>query len=161
MAKFIIHKDVQLYTTHGVVPARDIFSEYEKGKLSKDLRIAGFFNREEYNSDIKYMEKLESSIGYYIHLFAVGLESTNMIVYPEQKFYTTEGIVIDITNMQQTSLLLSLNGATEATLGDEIDNIEEYYIIEFNKPLPSLYANNLIIFPVWEVEKDNPFFTSY
>ena len=81
-----------------------------------------------------------------------------MIVYPDQKFYTTEGKLVDITNMEQTMLLLSLNGATESNLGKELDSVEEFYIIEFIKPMPSLYVNNLIIFPIVEVEKDNPFF---
>ena len=52
-----MHKDVDLYTTHGVVPASVVFGEFEKGKLRSDFKVAGFFNREEYNSDIKSMEK--------------------------------------------------------------------------------------------------------
>lgn len=161
MAKFIVHGDLELYTTHGAVPMNVIYDTYNKKQLTSDFKIAGFFNREERCSEVKSIYKLTCDVGYKISVKAVGLTTTYMFVYPEQKFYTAKGEIVDVSNIKESCLLLSLNGELETTLLGEIERDEDFYIIEFKEPLPTIYVNNLIIFPVMEVEKDNPFFADY
>lgn len=166
MAKFIVSKDMELYTTYGAVRAEVVFEEFMKNKLNKNFKLAGFFNAAEVLSSVKSMEKIESEnviIGRYK---SIGVNPIIIKFFNEQRAMTAEGKFIEVASSNPGDLLLSLNGLLEVDyieiLNDENkENMHTFIIIETENALPTLYVNNLIVLPVLEVDVKNPFFEHY
>jgi len=166
VAKFIVSKDTEIYTSHGPTRTEVIFEEYQKGRITEDFKIAGFFNAGEVLSSIESMEELICSVGLVARFSAIGMQPVVMTFYPGQRAMTNEGSFVEVEKANPGDLMLSLNGLLEVEYIELFDDEEKeqqhtYYIIETTNALPTLYVNNLIIIPVMEVDVSNPFFEHY
>ena len=92
----------------------------------------------------------------------VGFQTTSLIFYPGQTFLDISGKVVTIDSVRPSDLLVSLNGMLNVDFVGElevVDDMQTYYIIEFNSPMETVYANNVVICPLEVGETENSFFT--
>lgn len=162
MAKFIMHEDIELYTTHGPLALKLIFDFFEKNQLSSDFKVAGFKDHRETVSSIKDMKMIYSTVGRIVKLSGMGLHDNDIIIYPKQKFMDIAGKSISVENAKSGDLFVSLNGMLQVEYVGEKDFDEPviFYLLDLeNKETDNLYGNNIIYLPIEDGDKANPFFT--
>jgi hypothetical protein len=161
--KFIVNSDIELYSSHGPLPAFQIYQAFIAKSLKPDFKLAGFGPQgKELSGTIKNIIELSCPTGYLMKVSGVGVQSNSLIFYPGQAFLDISGKVIPISNVRPSDLLVSLNGMLNVDFVSELeitDEMQTFYVIEFTSPMETIYANNLVIFPMEVGESKNSFFT--
>jgi hypothetical protein len=162
-SKFIVNSDIELYSTHGPLPAFKIFQAFCAKALARDFRLAGFGPQgKEISSTIKNIKEITCPVGYLMKVSGVGFQTASLIFYPGQTFLDISGKVVTIDSVRPADLLVSLNGMLNVDFVGElevVDDMQTYYVIEFNSPMETIYANNVVICPLEVGETENSFFT--
>jgi len=162
--KYIIHSDIELYSSHGPLRVNQIYEAFMTKNLARDFKIAGFGPQgKELTSAVLDIKEVTCPTGYVVRVTAQGLSiNDNLIFYPGQKFLDIVGKSVDIETVVPGDLLVSLNGMIRAEFVGELevqDDMQTFYIIEVNENMTTLYANNIVVFPIEEEAKTDSFFT--
>lgn len=161
--KYIIHSDVELYSIHGPIPVYKLFQAYSAKALPRDFKVAGFGGYgTEVSAAIKSMSEVECPTGISLRVGGAGLQDTQVIFYPGQTFVDIGGKPISTEILGPGDLLVSLNGMVNTEYVGEVsmeDDMQTFYIIELDTDIPTLYANNIVIYPFEDGESKNSFFT--
>jgi len=160
--KFIIHEDLELYTSHGPLIVKKIFEVFETNSLQDDFLVAGFKYNSEYASKITNMKMIYSNIGKIVKLTGQGIHDVDIIVYPNQKFMDIAGKTISVENAKPGDMFVSLNGMIQVEyIGEkEFEEARIFYIIEVeNEKMNNLFCNNVIFLCHEAGENNNSFFT--
>ncbi len=160
--KFIVNGSAELYSSHGPISASQIYQAFLSKKLTSDFKIAGFGPQgKELPGTIKNMIELTSQRGYLMKVSGVGIRSDFLIFYLGQTFLDASGIPISIDDIRPSDLLVALNGMLSVDFVNSLDledKTQIFYEIEFTSPMETIYANNLVIYPIEVGESKNPFF---
>lgn len=161
--KFIVSSDIELYSSHGPLPAFQIYQAFLAKSLTRDFKLAGFGPQgKELSGTIKNITELTCPTGYLLKVSGVGFQSNSLIFYPGQTFLDISGKVVTIDSVRPSDLLVSLNGMLNVDFVSELemaDEMQTFYVIEFTSPMETIYANNLVICPMEAGEPKNSFFT--
>jgi len=157
---FILHEDVDVFTSHGVLRINTLYDAFKSGQVHNDLKVAGFYNGEELQSSIIDIKEITMNEAYLIHLTADMVDSNDMIIYSKQTFVNDKDQVIEISNINKAGeLIISLNGMVTIESVSQLSGEFKFYVIEVDSVLPAIYGSKVILFSIKDGDKNNPFFT--
>ncbi len=147
--KFIVHEDNLLYTSHGPIIMKELYSIYIANKLDKNIVVAGLERQGEIRSKILSIEKIDAAVGISLRVSGVGLKPRDIIVYPNQFYsiYDTSFNPIKLEEVKVNDKLLTANGYLNVDyihINDE-ENIYTYYILELEEHMTSLLVDSIAL----------------
>ena len=157
---FVIHEDNELFSTHGAISCSDIYKAYNSPNgLADSFMVAGFYNHSECRSKIKSIEDIVTDNYYNVFMSASLMSGCTIKVYDKQIFMDQYGKPLTISDISKPGTqIVSLNGMLTVNHISKEDVKSTFYIVECEKDMPSIYCSNVLIFPIEESEKENPFF---